>query len=1234
MPNPKLISFVLLIFFNLLSPTLFSQNLKFKTYQVEQGLSNNSINVMANDPLGGIWIGTWDGLNYFDGKNFTVFGHQLDNPNSLAGNYVNAIVVDKYHQLWVWADPETISLKVGKHEFDNFHFDQRITNLGVDKNGEVLVKLMDHGTYIFKDHSFQKCKSCVFSPSEQKKQIPEAIAKDKLLYSAKDKKGNHWWGTLSQGLFYAPYHINDKEKNNIQQYKADPFNPYGLRSNEVTAVLEDVFGNVWLGLKDGGVSRVIKNSAQINHIFAHPVSHPELVNETVRAVNKQVNGTLWIGYYSSGIYYRENGQEEFSPLQYPQELADDNWKRIRAIFEDSNGTVWVGTYQGIFTVKDHRIDRIFHEKNENSFIKRNYGFAEDVENKRIWVASWGGAMLYDLSAERFVPFEGQDKIQDKHIRGVYFHDGKLYLTTEKNGVLIWENGEVSCFDNKNGLLDNSTYSVYKDEDTGNIWIGTHGGITIWDESKGSSTYITQNNGLLSDLVYSLHGHGDKVWISTTNGIGFIKKSDFTVRVLLPEEGWQSAEYSEGASFQTESGLLYFGGVNGLNYFHPNDLDLNQPNPILKLEMITENGSKDLQVAVKQIAIGDIAKDTILYRVLPHDPEWKYLPQSNLLTIDGLKDGNYLLEVKNRLDYESASVSVPFTINSPIYTKKYIYVLSGLLLSAVFLLFRQYQSKKVQQKLEKKIIQRTNLIAEQKKKLEEKNLALDLQNREIEAQRSRLLQLHNRQLHPDFEMDKFVDYLLRKVKSPLVDLKGVLEQASFRDPSVKVKALNTLAPLLNFTNDLESNTSINQLDPPSSSLTLLPDLFHSLNKDFEPTLAKYGIKYEYAENLSPDWVSLDVVRLKLFFQYLFKGLIKFLDKGSVLEIKLLSKGKLLQIQIITDSSTLKDSLSEYRQFNMYHQSARRMLNELQGKMTLEGIDGKVAIEVDIPYDLLAENQQLLENRHWKHLDLKVQVPEGKKVVLLYGKRHEADSLVKILDSSLYFLIIEHEIDMMSSALQTVNIDVLVIYNEKLTENVATLLNAIQLKDSFAAIPILYIYEFISPSFQEKLMDMGVNAFLKMPSSRAFINKTVKYLLKERKPAESSSLVDRVFDGKERAYPLSPNEKLMQEALIKIKRNFTATDFRIETLCEEMGISKMKLYRLFKELAGKAPSDIIIHLRLDMACELLQNSQMNISEVSYNCGFNDPKHFSKLFKKHFGTSPKNFQMQKNKILLTSH
>ncbi|MBB4802377.1 AraC-like DNA-binding protein [Flavobacterium nitrogenifigens] len=78
-----------------------------------------------------------------------------------------------------------------------------------------------------------------------------------------------------------------------------------------------------------------------------------------------------------------------------------------------------------------------------------------------------------------------------------------------------------------------------------------------------------------------------------------------------------------------------------------------------------------------------------------------------------------------------------------------------------------------------------------------------------------------------------------------------------------------------------------------------------------------------------------------------------------------------------------------------------------------------------------------------------------------------------------------------------------------------------------------------------------------------------------------------------------------------------------LGEELGISRVKCYRIFKETLNQSPSDILMSLRLQKAEVLLKTKRLNISEISFECGYNDPKYFGRSFKKYFGKTPKEFK-----------
>ena len=332
-----------------------AQKLKFRTYLVEDGLSNNSINLLANDPSGAIWIGTWNGLNLYDGSTFSVFRHYPNDPNSLPGNYIYGVEIDKQERVWVWSDPKNVSLFQSDSTFSHYKFEERIDRVLLTSQNQFAVQVVD-SLYVYdeKDNSFKECISCIPLEKSPDISVPSSISHLSLWDIQKDNRGNTWYASKDQGLFFQPYHVQSGEPY-LEQYTSDAFHPYGLRSNEITSILEDYFGNIWLGLKDGGIARALRHTDVVSHIYPHPNIHPNLPSEAVRAVAEEPDGTLWIGYYNSGVYFRRPGESKFEKLDVSSFRSGSEWDRIRSLYVDHAGVIWVGTYAGVIKIRDLQI---------------------------------------------------------------------------------------------------------------------------------------------------------------------------------------------------------------------------------------------------------------------------------------------------------------------------------------------------------------------------------------------------------------------------------------------------------------------------------------------------------------------------------------------------------------------------------------------------------------------------------------------------------------------------------------------------------------------------------------------------------------------------------------------------------------------------------------------------------------------------------------------------------------
>ncbi|HSI75441.1 MAG TPA: two-component regulator propeller domain-containing protein [Lunatimonas sp.] len=151
------------------------QNIKFKTFTAEDGLSNNSINQIMNDPSGGIWVGTWDGLNFYDGHSFKVYKHDQQDSSSLRGNFISEILLDKTGKVWVKSNSTSISQFVDGYGFINFPFDKPIGRMGVTPDKHLLVQV-EGEKFLYEGERFASCSACGFY-EEIKPDIEKYISK-------------------------------------------------------------------------------------------------------------------------------------------------------------------------------------------------------------------------------------------------------------------------------------------------------------------------------------------------------------------------------------------------------------------------------------------------------------------------------------------------------------------------------------------------------------------------------------------------------------------------------------------------------------------------------------------------------------------------------------------------------------------------------------------------------------------------------------------------------------------------------------------------------------------------------------------------------------------------------------------------------------------------------------------------------------------------------------------------
>lgn len=1213
----------------------FGQQTKFENFTTNQGLSNNSVIDIENDKDGGLWIATWDGLNYYDGFNFKIFKHNFNNPKTISSNYIIKLKKDNAGFIWLISKEGDVNRYIGNGEFVKFKFKGIPKNIQLSQKGNIVVQT-NRAYYEFKNEAFVETPYNSIKKTDlntQKnillKEYPTLIINDVL----RDKSGNTWYATRKNGIYIVS---NDTAKNKIEHLTSDLYLPYSFKSNEIETLHQDDFGNIWLGLKDGGLSMAYLGSERINTITPHPVKDPHLPTETIRAITKDANGNTWLGYYTNGIYYYNEKKHSYEKYVIKESGLNPDWDRVRSLFTASDGTIWAGTYKGILRISGNNYTCYEAGKIKELPNNRSYSIYED-DKKQLWIGCWGGVAKFNLKTQKFESFKGQKALDKYDIRCVKKDKQNLIIATEKSGIIVFnlDTNKINQISTRKGILGNSVYSVLIDNTTDNYWIASLGGVSIFNNKKGLIKNITESDGIPSHMVYGLLDNGDKIWISTTKGIASIDKKTFKITSYDPNYGWQAPEFSEGAYYQDKNGLLFFGGVNGLNYFNPDHIHCANPNVKIKLivdgkenylpkikKSFTDN---ELEIEITAIVFPKNNKPEIYYKLEGRDKNWILLHDTNKVVYANLSSGNYNFLIKQGKNGIVRPVFFTLDISKAFYETILFYILLSvcILLSCILMIYFKNKTTAAQKKdLEAKIRARTDVIENQKKDLEAINEKLDEKNKKISEQKEKLLKLHSKLKNEDFEIEKFKTFMLSEFQDPIAKIIKI-SSTQKKDNEAQRDLLfqsGKLADLISGWNYLSYVKDIGLIR--KSVINLFPVLKNSIEK-LKKELQHNQVNLNCEIDNAAHFVDIDVLRLKLLLQYFFNDISKYSEADSTLNIEIGYENNFLKITVVSDSIILKNNRYNILHYSPYFKALHVLLEDLKGEF-FDNSEEQFKSILIIPIEFAAENLITKETISWKHFNEQDQLSIDKELFLVFSDQSDYTAASQVLESINYHLFFENSVANLSSAIKQINFSALVFYQATISKELVHFLDSNR-KTLGIKMPMIYISEVINYELHEQLLELGIETLIQLPASASFISKKITSLIdKNKETLQQNKMQQKIFEILTEDDPLiTNNDKLVKQALEVIKKELQDPSFNVETLVEHLEISRVKCYRIFKEALNQSPSDVITSFRLQKAEILLKTKKLNISEISFECGYNDPKYFARSFKKYFGKSPKEYK-----------
>ncbi len=667
-------------------------------------LSHNSVFSIYEDIRGILWIGTQDGLNKFDIEEGKFIHYKSDESDlgSLSNNWILSIFEDRYGELWIGTIRGLDKFNRNSNTFAHYKSDPSnpkslsnrvVWSIGEDKFGNLWI-----GT-VKGINKFDR-KSETFTQYYNDPDDAQSISHNFIQSIFRDKKGRLWIGTRGGGLnqlIHRKATTPNKSIISFIKYQTDKFNPTSLSDDHVFSIHEDQSGVLWIGTTRG-LNKVQRKQEQFVHIKNHPQNSNSLSENNILSLCEDQFGIIWIGTKGGGLNQLNkdlNGNFQFKLYKHrstdPYSISNNSIYSLYAEGRQiSSETLWIGTKEDInqLSYKNHK-SKLKFKQIVNSKVTPFYTscILKDSQG-RYWFGSIDGGLFQSdsnsIRKQKLINFRHKPQeefsISDNCINSIYEDSqNRLWIGT-KNGLnrFIQESSEfISYFhdsQNKESLCHNTIICIYEDH-TGLLWVGTEGGLSqvmINADNEVKFINYTEKNGLPSQVIHGiLEDDRSNIWLSTNNGLSKFtpirgdstKKPQF--RNYDVDDGLQSNEFNFNAYCKGDNGEMYFGGINGITYFHPDSIKDNlhiPPVVITAFKIFDKLVFKDrdmseidrLNLSYKEnffsfefaaLDYNAPQKNQYAYKLEGFDKDWVYCGNRRYASYTNLDGGNYVFRVK-------------------------------------------------------------------------------------------------------------------------------------------------------------------------------------------------------------------------------------------------------------------------------------------------------------------------------------------------------------------------------------------------------------------------------------------------------------------------------------------------------------------------------------------------------------------------------------------------------------
>ncbi len=1199
-------------------------------------LTANTVYCVFEDSKKNIWAGTIQGLNLYNRKTkkFVHFLHNEADLSSLSHNAVRAISEDQSGNIWIGTEGGLNMLQRDGKRFKRFRHSIKdlntissdlVLSIADDRRGSLWIGT-EEGLNILNTATGNVHR--LLPDRRYKHSLTSKSIRSILI----DDQERYWVGTYQGGI-----NIYDKNLAYFNLKESNSFDPLGLSAPVVTSFAEDASGDVFIGTDGGGLNLFHRKTGLFSHFDIQPKGEASPKGLSILALEKSKDKQLWIGTYHEGLFLLNPSTGTYKQFRKGNSPYDLNNNDVFCIMEDSMGDVWIGTNGGginVYNPQTKTIKKYFNEstayspnKPSNNIIR---AFAED-RNGNIWVGTYGaGISVFNRGEKKF----------------------KFYSKTSSN------------------LPGDVVLSILEDH-FGNIWAGTiDGGLSRLDKKTGKFVSYSEEDGLANNVVQKIvEDNQGLIWLSTNKGISRFNPETKQFKNYSYYNGLQNNAFVLGSGIKLSDGDIFFGGLEGFNYFSPLNLKTNKNVPrVLLTDLRVSNkpvvpgkeGSpltvhislaREINLNYKQtFSIGFVAlnyttsqQNNYAYKLSGFEKDWNYAGTEQTASYTNLDPGEYLFQVKasnNDGIWNEQGTSIKVIIKPPFWRTVYAYIFYAIVVISLLLRIRARGIRKLKRKF---TLEHEKLQAKQVREQERK-----------EAQR-----LHEL----DLMKIKFLTNMSHEFRTPIslimAPVDKLLNQKKDQESFTQLKMIkNNARRLLNLVNQLldfrkMEERELKLIKSEGEIISFMKEVFNS----FHDLAERKRIDFTFRSQIETLNTTFDHDKIERILFNLLSNAFKFTDEGGRISLELEEipqdeePGTVWLSVIVADSGIGIPKDKQEKVFKRFFQDdiSESILNQGSGiglsivkefvkmhggSIQLESEPGKgSSFTIGLPF---------IPNQADGTDDL-ADADEQQAADITYELTNETIDPVKAQMERPHILIVEDNNDFRFYLKDNLKASfriseasngkegwqkALSLHPQLVVSDISMpVMDGIELSRKIkndkrtCHTPVILLTAMTGEEEQLRGLETGANDYLTKPFNFEILNSRIKNLLVLKdtfKATYSKQIKVQAADIEIE----SEDTKFLNNVILYIEENLTKSQLSVEDLSKHIGMSRASLYRKILILTGETPVEFIRSLKLEKARILLEKSDLNIAQICYTVGFSTPNYFTKSFKAKYNMLPSEY------------